>query len=134
MGNVLLQDQTDAQSAVAFRIYESSDANILQAQVQARIDALIAAGNIGILDINIAGAGDGHAFVVTVVTSTGIAAPAADTQVTFFTGSDQATLEANFNAAFASLAGARSLLGFGMDGTSLGKRFMGLMLHRPPIA
>lgn len=131
MGNVFLVDQTDARSAMAARTFKGSDAAILQTEVAAFIASLIAQSpGPGLYDVNIAGAGDGEYFIVTVLTSTGLPEPGAGTTVSFFQASSYSELGVKMNAAFAALAtGGKTLRGVGMDGTALGNHYMGFFLY-----
>ena len=130
MGNVFLVDQNDARTTISLRTFKGSDAAILQAEIAAFIATLIAGGTHGIKDINLAGSGDGEEFVVTMLTSTGTAAPSAGTTVLLFQASSFSELNVKMNAAYAALVAASATIrGCAVDGTCLGNHYIGLFLY-----
>ncbi len=114
-------------------VFQGANPEIMQAEVQALIDDMIAATIPGgLFDIAIAGAGDGHSFVVTVFVDSDGGSPASGTTAAIYMGASREAVTTAQNLALAALteAGA-TLVAHGIAGASQGLRFMGIMLGFP---
>jgi hypothetical protein len=100
---------------------------------------------LNVLDMDIAGGGDGHTFVVRIlvsstaptVTNTGwLAAELVDVRGRFWLGANAEALEAYQEAAIAALRGSDDIVGVavGLAGATKGTRFMAFMAARVPIS
>lgn len=131
MGNIALNGSATPADALVEEVFESSLASDLQARLQAFVDGLIA-GTGQIVDANLVGAGDGHAFVCTVLYNPAGTPPVAGTLVRFYSAASEPAFRAAAAAALASLQGqALQVSGHGEAGASQGRRWMGMFIAEP---
>lgn len=132
MGNITLGSAAAAVDGMVENVFESSLASDLQTRVQALVNLLITGGAGTIRDVNLCGAGDGHAFVCTLLVSPGGAPPAAGTVVRFYSGASEPAFSAAAAAAIASLQTQNlRVIGHGESGASQGTRWMGMIVAEP---
>ena len=128
MGNIGPLSSFQTASTLRSRHVQSSLASDLQARLQALIDSEAVAGR-GVVDLNLAGSGEGHSFMAHLVTGTN-AAPAGD-QVTCYSAASSQELSVASNAALAIINPTRRMRGLLEDGSADGHRWMGIILHAP---
>lgn len=130
MGNINVDTPIAAPTAAEV-IFESSLASDLQARAQAFIDSLISGGAGLISSADIAGAGDGYAFVLSVLYEPAGPPPAAGTLIRVYEAASEPELNAAGAAALATLAPSLQVSAFGMSGSSAGRRWMGVLVAEP---
>lgn len=130
MGNVLFAStgiigKTGAQVAM----FGGANPADIQSDVQALIDALILEGADGIQDIALAGTGDGHTFVCSLVYGPNAARTlAAGTTVRCFMASTEPELSVQMTAALAAIPPTQLVVGHAKAGSALGRRWMGILV------
>ncbi len=128
MGNIGPLSSFQTASTLRSGHVQSSLASDLQTRLQALIDSEAAAGR-GVVDLNLAGSGEGHSFVAHLVTGSN-AVPAGD-QVACYSAASLPELTVASNATLASISPLRRMRGLLEDGSADGHRWMGIILHAP---
>lgn len=111
-------------------VFQSSNPEDLQAQLQDLIDQMIGGGiSGGLYEINITGAGDGHSFVVSVFVDSAGGSPVDPTVVQVYMAASAPELALAQTQALAALTEADvDVLAHGLAGASQGRRWCGLFL------
>lgn len=109
-------------------VFESSLASDLQTRVQAYYATLVQVGR-GLVDFNLAGAGDGHSFMCTLV-SAPVRASDPNLEFRFYLAASERELRAAAAALIASLQSppVRYIYGQSEAGSKQGTRWMGVFL------
>lgn len=111
------------------RSVESSNPDDLQARGQAVIAELSALG--GLVVGNLAGAGDGSAFMLTIIGSPDAPVAPIGLALTVYSAGSSAELQLAKQRALASLGPTAVLLGCAEDGAGRGRVWMGALVYYP---
>lgn len=133
MGNVFFGAETLDKADAAIQVFEAADPAILQSQVQAAINALILGDTYDIADLALAGAGDGHAFVVTMLYGTASRSTVAGTEVRFYMAATKDALDLQIAAALADIGATDLIVGHAEAGAAQGHRWMGMIVSEPGL-
>lgn len=128
MGNTKLwKGSPEPADGLAEEVFESSSASDLQSRVRAHYASLIEAGR-GLLDLSLSGAGDGHAFMCTMLSSPVLTDP--ELEFWFYSAANEPSLRSAAAAVIAGLQGppTRYVYGQAEAGSKQGTRFIGVLL------